>query len=164
MSAPLLIADSGPLIALARLDLLGLPLRYFASVFVATAVWDEVTRQPKAGEADRLEAALQAGLLHRRDDPLVLPEALLPTGLDLGERNTIALGIELGASLLIDERRGRRVAHEVGLPVMGALGLLVRAREDGHISSLRSCLDQLQNSGYFLPENLIQSTLAALGE
>lgn len=54
MPAPLLIADSGPLIALARLDLLHLPALYFAQVFVTASVWEEVTRKPKPDEGEVL--------------------------------------------------------------------------------------------------------------
>ena len=42
MSAACLVADSGPLIALGRLDLLGLPSRYFEPVLVTSSVWLEV--------------------------------------------------------------------------------------------------------------------------
>lgn len=164
MSAPLLIADSGPLIALARLDLLDLPRRYFDTVFVVDAVWNEVTRRPKAGEAERLVAALESGVLQRLDDPVSSPDSLLRAGLDVGERNSIARGIEMQAGLLIDERRGRKAARALGLPVLGTFGLLVLAYENGVISSLRAQVDQLQASGYFLPEELVKQTLAALGE
>ena len=50
MSAPLLVADSGPLIALARLDLVALPSRIFSEVLVTATVWDEVTRAPRSLE------------------------------------------------------------------------------------------------------------------
>ena len=39
----LLVTDSGPLIALARLHLLGLPARIFQEVLVTATVWGEVT-------------------------------------------------------------------------------------------------------------------------
>ena len=51
MSAACLVADSGPLIALGRLDLLGLPSRYFELVLVTSSVWLEVTRKPGVDEA-----------------------------------------------------------------------------------------------------------------
>ena len=38
MSAPLLVADSGPLIALARLDLLAIPSRLFGELLVTATV------------------------------------------------------------------------------------------------------------------------------
>ena len=50
MSAPLLVADSGPLIALARLDLLAVPARLFGELLVTATVWREVTREPRAAD------------------------------------------------------------------------------------------------------------------
>jgi hypothetical protein len=42
MPAPLLVADSGPLIAVARLDLLHLPSALSAGTLVTATVWNEV--------------------------------------------------------------------------------------------------------------------------
>lgn len=164
MSAPLLVADSGPLIALARLDLLALPARYFASVRVAVTVWEEITRSPKGDETERLVAALEGGLLVLVDDPAEVSEAILQAGLDVGERNSIACALNMTATVLIDEKRGRRVAGALGLQVVGTLGLLLRAREEGVIPSLRANLEKLQASGYFLSAALVDGVLAALGE
>jgi predicted nucleic acid-binding protein len=55
MSAPLLVADSGPLIALARLDLLELPSRLFSEALVTATVWDEVSREPRPADQPRGE-------------------------------------------------------------------------------------------------------------
>ena len=60
MSGALLLADSGPLIALARFDLLGLPAVFFESVIVTSTVWEEVTRIPRPVETQRLTSALTA--------------------------------------------------------------------------------------------------------
>jgi hypothetical protein len=57
MSAALLVADSGPLIALTRLEHLDLPARYFESVLVTATVWEEVTLKPGVDEAPRLASA-----------------------------------------------------------------------------------------------------------
>ena len=54
MSAALLIADSGPLIALARLQRLSLPSELFGKVWVTETVWNEVTRQPRVDELHAL--------------------------------------------------------------------------------------------------------------
>lgn len=164
MSAPLLVADSGPLIALARLDLLALPARYFASVLVTASVWEEVTRSPRNDEISRLAAALEAGHLGLVDDPATLPDAILQAGLDIGERNSIALGLGMSAAVLIDEKRGRQVASALGLHVVGTLGLLLRAREEGMLPSLRPSLESLRASGYFLSTALIEKLLAGFGE
>jgi len=54
----LLVADSGPLIALARLDLLRLPAQLEREVQVPASVWAEVTRAPSGNDLPRLQAAL----------------------------------------------------------------------------------------------------------
>ena len=164
MSADLLVADSGPLIALARLDLHGLPARYFESVIVTSTVWTEVTRMPRYGEAPRLASALSSGFLVIRPDPQNMPEALMTESIDAGERSAIALAIEMLASVMIDERRGRRVARGLGRPVFGTFALLVRAREDGHIAMLRPLIEQLQTTNYYLPHDEINKVLVRMGE
>src|SRR5712691_3001457 len=142
MSATLLVADSGPLIALARLDQLDLPARYFESVLVTATVWEEVTRKPDIEEAPRLASAAGAKLIRVVADPETIPETLLRTTIDAGERGAIALGLELNACLLIDDRRARLVAVELGRPVIGTLGLLLRAREDRLFPALRPLIDR----------------------
>ena len=164
MSAHLLVADSGPLIALARLDLLDLPTLYFESVFLAPAVWDEVTRSPKAEETARLHAALRFGSFRISEDSVDVPDTLIQTGLDIGERDSLALALSLSATVLVDERRGRRAAHDLGLSVLGTLGLLVRARQDGIVPSLRVQIDALRTTGYYLSPELVASVLAEVGE
>jgi predicted nucleic acid-binding protein len=63
MPAPLLVADSGPLIALARLDLLHLPSAMFAGTLVTVTVWNEVSRRPSRIGAIALALELRAAVL-----------------------------------------------------------------------------------------------------
>lgn len=164
MSAPLLVADSGPLIALARLDLLAIPSRMFCELLVTATVWREVTREPPAAELTALSAALGGGLLRVEDDPAHIPPALAELRLDEGERSALALALTRSAVVLVDERRGRICAAELGLTVVGTLGLLVRARELGLVAQVRPLTDALLASGNFLARPLVDRALASIGE
>lgn len=164
MSVALLVADSGPLIALARLDLLRLPSRYFESVLVTSSAWTEVMRKPGEDEGARLAAAAETNPFRVIPDPKTFPAALLRPGIDAGERGALAVALELSATLLVDDRLARRLAIELGRPVVGTLGLLVRAREEGFITSLRPLVERLQTTGYFLPGELVAKVLLSLGE
>jgi uncharacterized protein len=71
----------------------------------------------------------------------------------------------LGAKLvLIDERKGRAIARERGLNVRGTLGVLVEARQEGHITSLRSALDDLRAQGFRVALALVSEALQRVGE
>jgi hypothetical protein len=70
--------------------------------------------------------------------------------LDLGEAEAIILSKELGANqLLIDESLGRRIAVREGVQVIGLLGVLLEAKEQGHISSVRDVTTELETIADF---------------
>lgn len=164
MSEALLVADSGPLIALARLGLLALPSRLYREALVTATVWHEVTRGPHTLELHALNAALKAGQLRVVADLTELPALVAAAQLDAGERFAIALALAQGAAVLLDEKRGRAVAAELGLHVLGTLGLLVRARDAGMVEKVRPLAEALLQSGYFLARPLVERMLAAIGE
>lgn len=79
------------------------------------------------------------------------------TGLDRGESEAIIYTDSIGADLiLMDEIKGRKIAVQVGLRVMGTLGILLEAYEQGLISKeeIFSGLDILKNSGRYISEAL----------
>lgn len=164
MSAPLLVADSGPLIALARLDLLALPAALFVEFLVTGTVWREVTQAPRPGDHAALSAALHQGLLMVVDDPTQMPRALVEARLDAGERSALALAVLRQSVVLVDERRGRACAASLGLPVLGTLGLLVRARGQQLVGPVRPLVNALLASGYYLSQPLVERALAVVGE
>jgi predicted nucleic acid-binding protein len=164
MSAILLVADSGPLIALARLDLLWLPAYFFREVLVTAAVWGEVVAEPGRSERPRLLEARRDGAFRVVDDPTEIPSSLAGARRDLGERSAIALALESGAAMLVDEKRGRAAAAGLGLSVVGTLGILARAREAALVPKVRPLTDALVRSGYHLSPQLATHLLAAIGE
>ena len=164
MSAPLLVPDSGPLIALARVDLLHLPALLFSQVLVPAAVWDEVLRQPSEHERTRLLAALASGRLNIPAESGPPAATLDDPRLGAGERAAIGLALTREALVLIDERRGRQAAADAGLLVVGTVGLLARGRQLGLIGPVRPIVESLRAGGYYLAESLTRPVLAALGE
>jgi predicted nucleic acid-binding protein len=55
-----------------------------------------------------------------------------------GERAALALAMERDADLVVlDDQEGRRIAKQRDLSVTGTIGVLVEARANGYIDSLR---------------------------
>lgn len=93
-------------------------------------------------------------------------EPLLSAELGRGEAEVIALATaRSGAAVLIDERRGRRIAETVyGLTVRGTVGTLVVAKRRQLIAEPFPHLDALTRSGYHLAPSLIDAACRAVGE
>ncbi len=151
----LVVADTGPLIALARLELLELLPALFHRVFLTPIVLVECEAKPDCGEGARIRGAVDAGRLE-----LLSPHEALPVwGLDPGESSAIALALEQNTGVLMDDKAGRSVAMQLGVKVIGTAGVLVLAKRRGRLASVRSHLDALIASGYFLGANVVAQAL-----
>ncbi len=76
----------------------------------------------------------------------------------------MALSLELGLPLLIDDQKGRKVAEKLGLKYIGTLGLLKIAKKKEIISTVKPLIDSFISSGYYLDKNLVEKFLKDLGE
>jgi hypothetical protein len=85
--------------------------------------------------------------------------------LDGGEAAALSLAQTLGARLiLLDERKARRIAAHIGLQVAGTLAVLLRAKEQGFILTVRPYITQMQSQGRRFHPDLIARLLEEAGE
>lgn len=161
------VSDSSTLIHLARLGRLELLREFYDRVLIPPAVWEEVVEQGhgRAG-AREVEKAAQAGWLQIKAPTNDLLLRLLKSELDNGEAEAIALAVEQEAEvILLDESPARQRADVYRLQKTGVVGLLIRAKVEGKIASLRQELDRLrQDAGFWISENLYQRALQSVGE
>ena len=66
---------------------------------------------------------------------------------------------------MIDERDGRRLARQAGLPVTGVLGILLRAKAEGAIALIKPEIEVLRSHArFFISPKLEAELLRAAGE
>lgn len=95
----------------------------------------------------------------------VIPMPLLRNSLDKGEAAVIQLALNEGIThVCIDEPVGRRLARLCGLNVTGSVGVLLRARREGRIASMRQTVDRMRAHGIWLSESVIAFALRESGE
>ena len=156
----MIVADSGPLIALGRIGRLEVLPLLFGGVVVPPAVHAEVVRPPAAG------ASVLADASWFTSTPL--PDAseisALLLSLDRGEAEAILLAEHLESAILIDERRGRDLARLRGLRVTGTGGVLLAAKRAAHISEVLPLLRDLEEAGVYIGEALKREALRRAGE
>jgi hypothetical protein len=157
------VINAGPLIALSLLDQLDLLPALFVECWVPQTVFDEVV---VAGIGKPGAKSLQGIDWQARIRMGPIPDPLLVMELDAGEAEVISLARQLlPCMVIIDERRGRRIAQQVyGLPIKGTAGILVEAKRHGLISGVRSSLLELRASGYFIADNVIVAACHAVDE
>ena len=153
------VSDSGPLIALGRLDLLALLPALFAQVQVPQEVLIECLARPANADAARIQAAVAQGWL----TPCTATP-IAQRGLDIGERAAIARAVEIGAGLLADDLAARQHAAVLGLLVIGTLGVLVLAKRAGRLAAVKPLIERLRASGQRLSQAAVADALTAAQE
>jgi predicted nucleic acid-binding protein len=90
--------------------------------------------------------------------------AALKLNVDAGEAEAIALAYERQCRIILDDRKARAVALQLGVPVTGTVGLLLKAKQGGVISSLLPLLDALDVHEFHVSRTLRAEVLRLAGE
>lgn len=159
-----IVCNSTPLIGLATIGQFDLLRRIFGRISIPQAVWTETVTQGRTegGVRREVEAADWIDRVEVRDR---LAVRVLLDEPDQGEAETIVLALELGADwVVMDERKGRRKLEQLGIPKVGTLGVLLKARQAGMIPMLRPEISRLRASGFSVSDSVVGSILTAAGE
>lgn len=160
------VSNTSPLSSLAIIGRLGLLRAQFGTIRIPKAVWTELSRLEHATGKLALEQAHAEGWIQVHEianRPMV---EILSTTLDAGESEAIAMSLEWPADLLImDESSGRAMSRNLNIRITGTLGVLLKAKRDGEIPSLKSAMDRLvQDAGFFVSDRVRNTFLAEAGE
>ena len=159
------VADTGPLIALARVERLDLLRRLYRDARVPPAVHSELALDSARPGAKVLAKAFDAGWITLQGVADATAVSELRQLLGPGESEAIILAEQENARfLLIDDARGRRVARTRGVPVVGVAGILLAAKSRGAIAAVGPILDDLSRLGYRLSPGLVDAVLKRAGE
>jgi uncharacterized protein len=161
--APLLVVDTGPLIALTKISLLSVLPSLFGRICIPQAVAEELQLDGERPDALALKAFMQQNpelQVHRAS----VISARLSDVLDAGEAEAIALAGELGGAVLIDEKRGRSVAIHWKVPIIGTGRLLLAAKKRGCLERVGPVIDGLRQNGYRLADSLVSQLMTEAGE
>ena len=82
-----------------------------------------------------------------------------------GEASSISLALELDNSLLImDEKKGRKVAQKLRIETIGSLGVLMKAKEKKIIKSVGVILNLIDGTDFRLSRAIREEILKESGE
>jgi predicted nucleic acid-binding protein len=160
---PIVVSDAGPLIALAKLDLLSLLPQIFSTVYIPKTVFEEATKNQHREDAQRI-ASFKSPQINLVDNLQNSFTESLKILLDDGEIQALSHAKTLDCGVLMDEKRGRQVAVQHNIPIIGVIGVLLQAKEKGLIPEIKMYLKALQDADYRLSDALLDKALGLAGE
>jgi predicted nucleic acid-binding protein len=159
----IVVSNTSPISNLAAIGQLELLQQLYGNIIIPPAVYQELIN---SGDAEPATLAVQT-LDWIQTQPVsdrVLLETL-QTNLDPGEAEAITLAVEINAErLIIDERRGRNEAIQLGLQVTGILGIALAAKQEGLIPLVQPILDDLRANTFWIRDALYAEVLRLAGE
>lgn len=156
------VSNSSPLILYARVGRFDLLHKVFGDILIPDAVYAEVV-----GAGANLPGSIETSSLpwiRLRSIASNPQERSQFWNLGAGETEAILLAQELKLPLLIDDRAGRRTAEAMGIAVTGSAGVLLLAKESGHIAKVQPILDLLLAANLRLAPSVALRVLQLAGE
>jgi len=155
------VVNASPLILLGALRKLDLLVMLAPSLVVPKAVICEVAA---GAERDEATSVLVAWAQERMRPDVPVAATVSSWDLGAGESQVIAHCLTRSAVAVLDDGEARACAQGHNLPVIGTLGVILRARKLGLISAARPLIEELLATGSYLDRGLVERELAKLHE
>jgi hypothetical protein len=156
------ICNTSPLLYLYRVGSLDWLPRLFTEIWVPNAVVIELRDGQRKGYD--VPETNNYNWLHIVD-PTVVPSEWLTLDLGLGEISVIALALEnKGRIVLLDDAMVRQIAQAAGLEVWGTLRIILEAKSNGMIESIKPVLKLLIAAGMWISDDLQHRVLKLANE
>lgn len=158
----IIVADTTPLISLMKIGHLDLLKKLFGEVKIPIAVYNELVDNsnfPEESKMIRECEYINSSIVENASDVELLRRS---SGLDAGESEAIILSDSLNASLLLmDEVKGRQVAKQMGIPLMGTIGLLLVSYDENLLSKqqILDCIEIMKTTGRHIGDSLYRQLL-----
>jgi predicted nucleic acid-binding protein len=92
-------------------------------------------------------------------------QQLLEMQIDRGESSAIALALETpDSTVILDDYRARKIAEQLGVSYTGTFGVIIKAKLNGAISSIKPILKKIKETDFRLSVDIERQALVAAGE
>ncbi len=153
------VSDSTTLISLLNIDRFDLLFKFSKTIIISQAVFDEVSYQNHAKQVLDGFIKDKRVIVKTIKDNKRLPQLLIR--LDLGESESILLAKKENLPITIDEKKGRSVATELGLKVIGLIGILLVFKKRGQLSNgeIKDIVNDLRKVEFRVSNSLLEFLL-----
>lgn len=152
MPEKVVVSDTSCLIVLTNIQELTLLQRLYQKVYITPTIAEEF--------GDTLPNWIES--IPVKD---AQKQKMLEFHIDAGEASAITLSLEILASLIIiDDFKARQIAEKLGLKITGTLGMIVKAKNQSLIGSIRPIIAKLRKTDFRISQDLIDQALKLANE
>jgi predicted nucleic acid-binding protein len=92
-------------------------------------------------------------------------QQLLEMQIDKGESSAIALALETpGCTIILDDYKARKIAQQLGLTFTGTVGIIIKAKLNGIIPSIKPLLEKIKKTDFRLSAEIELQALKEANE
>lgn len=155
------VINASPLILLGKINQLELVERLASRLIVPQSVTDEIA----AGAQDRsIQSTLNWAQRHIHPD-MAVPVSILKWDIGAGESQVLAQCMRHnGSKAVLDDGEARAAAQAHQIPLVGTLGIILRAKQSGLVAEAKPLIEQLLANGSYLSDSLVREALRKVGE
>lgn len=155
----MIVSNTTPISNLIHIDRISVLTELFGTIYIPEAVADEVNVIFSSCE-EWQKCVESKQIIMQPISNTIFVKQLMPF-LHQGEAEAICLSLEKKAKLcLIDDKDARIIAQLNNLQVTGTLGILLKAKKTGLISSVKQLIDRLRAEHHFwIKEDMYQKVL-----
>lgn len=160
----IIVSNTSPITNLSAIGKIELLKQLYREIIISPDVFQELTQWGDSIPGAK-EVKFSDWIKVKPINNTILVQSLKEK-LDAGESSVIALASELNADwLIIDEQLGRQIAIEYNLKITGILGILIEAKRQRLIPSVKPVLDDLINiAKFWVSPSLYNRILSIVGE
>ena len=156
----MIISDATVIITLINIDRLNILQLFTNKIYITQEVYEEVACRVYAKVI--LDEYIKNQFIEKRDATNRQIYNEFRYILDDGEASSIALAMEMGLPLIIDEKKGRRFAQRQGVEIIGLIGILRFLYIEGTLSKgeAEEIIKRLNSTNFRISSSLIDMILA----
>ncbi len=156
------VVNSCPLIVLGKTGKIEWLVSLCEELVVPRGVADELQKGTPDDSARKWIAG--EGQARVRETGIV-PDSIVEFDLDAGEMEVLAWAhSNPGFVAVVDDGAARKCAKDLGIPCIGTLGIILKAKKQGLVSKVKPVMQELVDVGLYVDRETLEEVLRRAGE
>ena len=156
-----IVVDTSAIIAIGNIHRLDLLRKMYKSVYIPNAVLVEVGLL--------YDAAYDDFQRNKKDFNICVTETMpsdtFPSSLHQGEIEVIQTAEAIkGSVAVLDDQNARKEAKRRNIPIVGTLGILMKAKQIGIVSEVKPLIDLIRSKGFYISDIVYETVIRNSGE